>query len=164
MATLSFDIWPGDQSWQHPMSSMDIPGCDGRPPKALILDADPALCRQVGLALKSLGIETDTFCEASEAMNAARSTRYAVAVIDVGLVQGFDVCHRLSRGDAGRRIPVLAFASGGSFLERLKARRHGAQSFVSKPAPLDRFLRAVWQTACSGRANADVDAPVPSSA
>jgi len=167
MENLNFNTWGERDDWEAPLWSLDVPGRDGQPPRALILDADPALCRQVGLALRSLGIHSDTFCDAREALHSAREHTYAVAVVDVGLEQGFEVCRRLTRGDRARRIPVLAFACNASFLDRLKARRYGCQQFVTKPAPLERFLRAVWRTATGGRPLRDSAVPaqhLPSSA
>lgn len=155
MVNSNFNTWDGGDGWETPLWSLDVPGRDGQPPRALILDADPALCRQVGLALRSLGIHSDTFCDAREALHSATEHAYSVAVVDVGLEQGFEVCRRLTRGDRARRIPVLAFTCNASFLDRLKARRYGCRQFLAKPAPLERFLRAVWRTATGGCAQRD---------
>ena len=151
MENLNFKPWGETDDWEAPISTLEIPERGGQPPRALIVDPDPALCRHVGLALRSLGIHCDTFCQTGEALVAAREKTYAVAVVDVGLAQGFETCRRLARGDTGRRIPVLAFACNGSFLDRLKARRHGCRHFVTKPAPLELFLRAMWRTATGGQ-------------
>lgn len=165
MTTLNFDIWNEPEQCEEPLWMLDVPGFDDRPAKALILDADPALCRQVGAALRSLGIQAESYATPDEALAAAGEIAFSVAIVDVGLERGHEVSRALARGDAGRPVPVLAFASGGSFLERLKARRHGCSHYVRKPAPLERFLRAVWKTAKTAREHdAEQATQLPSSA
>ena len=133
-----------DAEWHTPLWALEVNAPAGGAATALILDTDIALCRQIGVALRSLGMQTDVCNDAADAMHRAQHGHYDVAIIDIQVCDGLKLARTLSRGPTA--MPVVAFTSGGSFLNRLQARRHGCHAYVCKPAPLERFLRTVWQT------------------
>lgn len=95
------------------------------------------------------GFVVDGFGLGREALEAARSTRYAAAILDLGLpdMDGIDLLRRL-RGGSGAPCPLsaLVLTARDGVQDRVRGLDAGADDYIVKPfalAELDARLRAV---------------------
>lgn len=95
------------------------------------------------------GFVVDGFGRGHEALEAARSTRYAAAVLDLGLpdMDGIDLLRRLrGAGGAASPLPALILTARNGVQDRVRGLDAGADDYIVKPfalVELDARLRAV---------------------
>ena len=123
-------------------------------PKVLIVDDDPIVADSIASFLDGVGYETATALSAEEAVAAvqdadragrdARSPRpFAVLVVDMALpgMSGLELIRKLRREHAGG-VPI-AITGYGTIEAAVKAIRHGAIDYLTKPLVDDELQIAV---------------------
>jgi two-component system response regulator CpxR len=120
--------------------------------KVLIIDDDEELCELVSEYLGVEGFETAVVNDGASGLDAARSGKYDMAILDVMLpkMNGFEVLKNL-RTDSS--LPVLMLTARGDDMERIVGLETGADDYLPKPfnpRELVARLRAIMR-----RANGD---------
>jgi two-component system response regulator CpxR len=100
--------------------------------KVLIIDDDEELCELVSEYLGVEGFETSVVNDGASGLEAARSGKYDMAILDVMLpkMNGFEVLKNL-RIDS--RLPVLMLTARGDDMERIVGLETGADDYLPKP-------------------------------
>jgi two-component system response regulator CpxR len=98
----------------------------------LIIDDDEELCELVSEYLGVEGFETEVVNDGASGLDAARSGKYDMAILDVMLpkMNGFEVLKNL-RTDS--RLPVLMLTARGDDMERIVGLETGADDYLPKP-------------------------------
>ncbi|HXF42754.1 MAG TPA: response regulator transcription factor [Pyrinomonadaceae bacterium] len=100
--------------------------------KVLIIDDDEDLCELVSEYLAVEGFETAVVNDGLSGLEAARSGKYDMAILDVMLpkMNGFEVLRNLR---ASSRLPVLMLTARGDDMERIVGLESGADDYLPKP-------------------------------
>ena len=100
--------------------------------KVLIIDDDEELCELVSEYLGVEGFETAVVNDGAGGLEAARSGKYDLAILDVMLpkMNGFEVLKNL-RADSS--LPVLMLTARGDDMERIVGLESGADDYLPKP-------------------------------
>ena len=100
--------------------------------KVLIIDDDEELCELVSEYLGVEGFETAVVNDGASGLEAARSGKYDLAILDVMLpkMNGFEVLKNL-RTDS--KLPVLMLTARGDDMERIVGLETGADDYLPKP-------------------------------
>jgi two-component system, OmpR family, response regulator CpxR len=100
--------------------------------KVLIIDDDEELCELVSEYLTVEGFETSVVHDGASGLDAARSGKYDLAILDVMLpkMNGFEVLKNL-RTDSS--LPVLMLTARGDDMERIVGLETGADDYLPKP-------------------------------
>ena len=100
--------------------------------KVLIIDDDEELCELVSEYLSVEGFDTSVVHDGASGLNAARSGKYDLAILDVMLpkMNGFEVLKNL-RTDSS--LPVLMLTARGDDMERIVGLESGADDYLPKP-------------------------------
>ncbi len=100
--------------------------------KVLIIDDDEELCELVSEYLGVEGFETSVVNDGASGLEAARSGKYDMAILDVMLpkMNGFEVLKNL-RTDS--KLPVLMLTARGDDMERIVGLETGADDYLPKP-------------------------------
>ncbi|GAB2832421.1 response regulator transcription factor [Lentzea nigeriaca] len=111
----------------------------------LLVEDDPLVRRGLELALSRLGHEVGTAPTGEEGVEAFRSSRPDLVVLDLMLpgIDGFEVCRRIR---AVSETPVIMLTARGDDFDVVSGLAAGADDYVVKPAKptvLDARIRAV---------------------
>jgi two-component system response regulator PhoP len=101
--------------------------------RALIVEDETELRRQIGEALAAEGYVVDMAADGDEGLHFGLEYPIDVAVIDLGLpgCPGMDVIRRLR--EAGKRFPVLILTARGRWQDKVEGLEAGADDYVVKP-------------------------------
>lgn len=113
------------------------------PPRILVVDDDPTLCRLYEQFLKEEGYETITAANGADALSVLVEKQPDLVVLDVMMpvLDGVSVAKLMRENPATEGIPIL-LVSASPFLPQW-AKKANVQSQLSKPFDLDRFLLEV---------------------
>jgi two-component system response regulator RegX3 len=102
------------------------------PERILVVDDEQAIVDAVSYALRAAGFEVDEFADGESALEATRSARYDVLVLDVRLpgLSGIEICRRL-RGESD--VPILILTAMDAEVDRVLGLEAGADDYVTKP-------------------------------
>jgi DNA-binding response OmpR family regulator len=100
--------------------------------RILVVDDEPAIVDAVSYALRASGFEVDRFGDGESALEAARTTRYDVLVLDVRLpgLSGIEICRRLREESD---VPILILTAMDAEVDRVLGLEAGADDYVTKP-------------------------------
>ena len=100
--------------------------------KVLIIDDDEELCELVSEYLGVEGFETSVVNDGASGLEAARSGKYDMAILDVMLpkMNGFEVLKNLRTNS---KLPVLMLTARGDDMERIVGLETGADDYLPKP-------------------------------
>jgi len=131
-----------------------LPAIDG-PVRVLLADADPAIRSHLRTALENAGLQCEGACDGRTALDAIRSFRPHVMVLDAALpgVSGCEVLAAIRAEDLKTHVLLLAARQQES--EVLRGFSLGADDFVMKPfSPVEALMRlkrlVVSRNAASG--------------
>ena len=115
-----------------------IPLPDGarlRPPVALVVDDDEAICRVFERLLSSHGYAVVTVSDGVQALEAVRQQPPDVVLLDVSMpgLNGFEVCRQIKCDRATRLTPVILVSAVDAVANRVEGFSAGADEFLSKP-------------------------------
>jgi two-component system, OmpR family, response regulator len=108
--------------------------------KALIVEDETTLARQLVAALTEAGYAADAAHDGETADFLARTEVYDLIVLDLGLpkIDGLTLLRRWR--DAGLFTPVLILTARGSWHEKVQGFDSGADDYVSKPFRVEEVL------------------------
>lgn len=101
-------------------------------PHILIVDDDPQIRTVLRMALDKAGMTSDAAGDGDEGLTKARSGRYDLIVLDIGLPQmdGLALCRTLRLTD---QTPVLFLTARDDEIDRVLGFELGGDDYVSKP-------------------------------
>ena len=111
--------------------------------RALVVEDDPDLARQVGEALTGAGFVLDTADNGEDGHFLGDTEPYDVVVLDLGLpdLDGVTVLERWRR--SGRRMPVLILTARDRWSEKVAGFDAGADDYLTKPFYMEELLARV---------------------
>ena len=128
---------------------------DARPAEArlLVVDDEPNIVELLSASLRYCGFEVATAANGQEALQAARSFRPDLLVLDVMMpeMDGFELVRRL-RAD-GTRTPVLFLTARDATEDKITGLTLGGDDYVTKPFSLEEVvarIRAVLRRTADG--------------
>jgi len=109
----------------------------------VVADDNPAMTAVLKLALRLWGWEVVIANDGVAAVDAIRSARPAIALIDIGLpgLNGLEVARVVRAGNAAPRL-MVALSGYGEEQDRLRSREAGFDKHLVKPVDPD-VLRAI---------------------
>jgi CheY-like chemotaxis protein len=112
-------------------------------PTVLLVDDDAVIRRLVKATLRPAPVRIVEAENALDALKAAREEKPVLAILDVGLrdEDGVRLCQSIKTGEATRDVRVIMLSGHDDPSTRARARKAGAEGFLSKPfSPL-----ALWR-------------------
>ncbi|HEX3552982.1 MAG TPA: response regulator transcription factor [Thermoanaerobaculia bacterium] len=133
----------------------------GRPPSILVIEDDRKTSAAVKLYLENAGFAVALAFDGRQGLEAARSLRPDLVVLDVMLpqVDGLEVCRTLQ---AESEVPVILLTARTTEADKLRGLDLGADDYVTKPfspRELVARVRAVLRRAGPREAGATEDGP-----
>jgi two-component system response regulator AtoC len=107
--------------------------------KIMIIEDDESLRKTLKKSLESCGHSVSSYKKGVNAVNAIAKDDYSLAITEVQLPDknGVDLLRKLKKS-AGE-FPILLIAANGSIKGAVKAIKHGAFDYITKPFSLDEF-------------------------
>jgi len=146
------------------MNSVVSEPARGAEPEArlLVVDDEPTIVELLSASLRFAGFEVATATNGRDALDAARTFRPDLLVLDVMMpgLDGFDVVKRL-RGE-GARVPVVFLTARDATEDRITGLTLGGDDYVAKPFSLDEVIariRAVLRRTRGQLAGAGAESP-----
>lgn len=126
-------------------------------PHILIVDDDPHIRNVICVALRQAGMEPSEAGDGSEGLAKARSGRFDLIVLDIGLpeMDGLEVCRTLRASD---NTPVLFLTARDDEIDRVLGFELGGDDYVTKPfspRELVARIKAILKRGGDGRAKVD---------
>lgn len=111
-------------------------------PRILLVDDEPALLDAVGYTMRREGYEVIAVASGSDALEAARSGRPDLVVLDVMLpgMDGLQICRALRSEST---VPILLLSAKGEEVDRVVGLELGADDYLSKPFAMRELLARV---------------------
>ena len=108
--------------------------------RALVVEDDPDLARQIGEALRGAGFVLDVADNGEEGHFLGDTEPYDVVVLDLGLpdLDGVTVLERWRRAE--RRMPVLILTARDRWSEKVAGFDAGADDYLTKPFYMEELL------------------------
>jgi FixJ family two-component response regulator len=125
-----------------------------------VVDDDPSIRSALEGLFESVGLETQTYATAGEFLAARLADRPACIIIDVRLpdMSGLDFQARLA--DEGVQLPFVMMTGYGDIPMSVRAMKHGAVDFLTKPFNDQDMLDAVMGAINRDRQRRDVDVDI----
>ena len=103
--------------------------------KILIVEDDPSIRRVIALALKSAGYETVEADTGNGGLDAARTCRPSLVLLDIMLpgMDGISVCRALRADSGTKALPVIMLTAKGEERDIVAGLDAGANDYVTKP-------------------------------
>jgi two-component system, OmpR family, response regulator len=141
-------------------------GATPRPPakdrnamRALIVEDDPDLNRQLVRALEGAGFACDKAFDGEEAYFLGETEPYDVIILDVGLpkMDGLSVLEQWRR--ANKTMPVILLTARDRWSDKVQGMDAGADDYVAKPFHMEELLARVRAKVrrASGHAKAEIE-------
>lgn len=116
----------------------------------LIVDDDPQIRQVLRIAIKQAGFEVSEAGDGTEGLTKARSGRYDLIVLDIGLpeMDGLAVCRALRATD---QTPVLFLTARDDEIDRVLGFELGGDDYVTKPfspRELVARIKAILKRSC----------------
>jgi two-component system, OmpR family, response regulator len=113
---------------------------DGNPINVLVVDDEAVLAEMVSMALRYEGWNIATAGDGSAALDAARTQRPDVVVLDVMLpdMSGLDVLRNLR--EENPQLPVLLLTAKDAVEDRIAGLTAGGDDYVTKPFSLEEVV------------------------
>ncbi|MGH7232807.1 MAG: response regulator [Nitrospiraceae bacterium] len=113
--------------------------------KILVVDDEPHLQRVVSLYLRGRNYQVATAPGGTEAIQMVADDRPDLIVADISMpgMDGFELCGRLRRNPATRTIPFIFLTAKDQDADKIRARKVGADDYLTKPCPLEQLAERV---------------------
>jgi two-component system KDP operon response regulator KdpE len=114
-----------------------------RPLRILVVDDEPAILRFLRAGLGSQGYVVIEADNGQRALDAVRSKRADLVVLDLGLpdIDGLEVIKRVRA--SGSAVPIIVLSSRDSETAKVQALDSGADDYVTKPFGVDELLARI---------------------
>jgi len=111
--------------------------------RALVVEDDPDLNRQLVTALTAEGFAVDTASDGEEGFFLGETEPYDIVILDIGLpkMDGISVLEQWRRAD--RNMPVIILSARDRFSDKASGINAGADDYVGKPFHMDELLARV---------------------
>ncbi len=118
---------------------------DGQARVIVVIDDEQDMRNLLETMLTQAGYRVVPTGEPARAVELIARTQPDLILCDIGMpeMNGYDVLHALQRDPATARFPLVFLTAHREFGERIRAFRHGAVDFVSKPFTRDILLRRI---------------------
>lgn len=105
----------------------------------LIVEDEPDILRLTSIRLKKLGYDVIMAIDGKEALDAIRSKRPDLVLLDLILpvMNGADVCKKTKNDEKLKHIPIILFTAHSDSMTAEKARKLGADDYIVKPFESD---------------------------
>jgi CheY-like chemotaxis protein len=106
--------------------------------RILVVDDNVDAAESLGALLRFLGAEVVTAYDGPAALDAMRTARPTVAVLDIGMpgMDGYEVARRARAGPRGGDITLIALTGWGNDEDRRRSREAGIDHHLVKPVDL----------------------------
>lgn len=113
--------------------------------KILVVDDEPHLRRVVTLYLQGRDYEVTAADNGLEAIKMVTAHHPDLIVADISMpgMDGYELCSRLRSDPETRTIPFIFLTAKDQDADKLRARRAGADDYVTKPCPLEQLAERV---------------------
>ena len=113
--------------------------------RVLIVDDNVDAASVLAEALRHVGYDTAVAHDGAKGLEAARTFRPAVVLLDIGLpvMDGYQVAARLRVESAGEPLALVAISGYGQHADRARAKMAGFDEHLVKPVELERVLDVV---------------------
>jgi len=110
--------------------------------RILLADDEPDLAESVSYALRREGFEVEAVADGEQALAAARSSKYDVAILDVMMpkLSGLEVCRALR---AESDLPIIMLTARDAEVDRVLGLELGADDYLTKPFSLAELVSRV---------------------
>jgi DNA-binding response OmpR family regulator len=111
--------------------------------RILIAEDEERIASFVEKGLRANGFSTQVAAEGEEALRLARSRRFDLLILDLGLPgkDGFEVLRELR--EAGSQLPVVILTARGSVGDTVAGLEGGADDYITKPFRFEELLARV---------------------
>ena len=111
--------------------------------RILIAEDEPRISSFLEKGLRANGFTTDVVADGNEALRLARSNKFDLLILDLGLPgkDGFEVLRGLREGD--RRLPVVVLTARDSVADTVAGLEGGADDYITKPFSFEELLARV---------------------
>ncbi|GAB6052686.1 response regulator transcription factor [Magnetospira thiophila] len=111
--------------------------------RLLVVEDDPAMMRQLRLALEGAGYVVDTALDGEEGHFLGDTEPYDAVVLDLGLPKrsGLSVLEQWRQD--GHALPVLILSARDSWREKVTGLRSGADDYLAKPFEMEELLARI---------------------
>jgi len=111
--------------------------------RALVVEDDPDLNRQLVTALTAEGFAVDTASDGEEGFFLGETEPYDIVILDIGLpkMDGISVLEQWRRAD--RNMPVIILSARDRFSDKASGINAGADDYVGKPFHMEELLARV---------------------
>ena len=128
-----------------PTASTQTPAPQLAQIRALVLDDSITVRNQIQAALIELGIRSEGVSNGSAALDLLERQTFDLLFLDVVMpgVDGYEVCRRVRRNPATRRLPIAMLTSRSSAFDRARGALAGCDLYLVKPIDVVAFHQAV---------------------
>jgi two-component system OmpR family response regulator len=111
--------------------------------RALVVEDDPDLNRQLVRALSDSGYAVDTARDGEEGYFLGETEPYDIVILDIGLpkMDGLSVLEQWRRAD--RKMPVILLTARDRWSDKVSGMDTGADDYVAKPFHMEELLARV---------------------
>ena len=111
--------------------------------RILIAEDERRIASFLEKGLRANGFATDVVADGDEALRLARSGKFALLILDLGLPNkdGFEVLRELRQSD--RRLPVVILTARDSVSDTVAGLEGGADDYIAKPFRFEELLARV---------------------
>lgn len=111
----------------------------------LLIEDEPNIIEAISFILSRDGWKVNTHSNGQTAMEALRSKRPDLLILDVMLpgMSGYDILRGVREDDEMAELPVLMLTARGQSKDREMAEKIGANRFMTKPFSNSEVLEAV---------------------
>jgi DNA-binding response OmpR family regulator len=108
--------------------------------KILVIDDDLDILRVVWLLLSGKGFNVKSISDAKQVHATVESFQPDIILLDIQLggVDGRDICREIKANEATKQIPVILFSGGDSIRESVI--EAGADGYIQKPFAIPHFV------------------------
>jgi two-component system, chemotaxis family, response regulator PixH len=112
----------------------------------LVVEDSPSELELISHYLKESGYNVIKAAGAKEALEKAVSSQQIDAIVtDVVMpeMSGFELCRSLKKNPLTQKVPIVICSSKNQEIDRLWARRQGADAYITKPYTRDQLLHTL---------------------
>ncbi len=112
-------------------------------PTVFVIDDDPAARESIGMLIRSLGLQVETYASAEQFLQEFDPSRPGCVITDMRMLglSGLELQEQLV--EMGQRIPVILISAHANMQIAVKAMRNGAITFLEKPCQQQEIIDAV---------------------
>ena len=129
------------------------------PVRALVVEDDPDLNRQLVAALTEAGFAVDKAMDGEEAYFLGETEPYDIVVLDIGLpkMDGISILEQWRRAD--KKMPVIILTARDRWSDKVAGMDAGADDYLAKPFHMEELLARVRAQVrrASGHAKSEIE-------